>query len=227
MSFQISTNHILPFLTDLAANNNREWFAENKTAYEQARVEFTDLVAVLIERISEFDPQIRYLEAKECLFRIYRDTRFSSDKTPYKNHFGAYIARNGGRRSEYSGYYVHLEPGNCMLSGGIWCYSNEGIKHFRSVLDTEYEELQEIVRNPDFIRYFGGRLTSFETLKRPPMGYRADHPAIEWLKMKQWFAEHHFSDTLVTSPDFIQHLLDAANVLKPYSYWCNRAMFEV
>lgn len=223
----IETEHILPFLSDLAANNNREWFAANRPRYDRALDEMLGVVAVLIEQIAEFDPQIRYLEPKECMFRIYRDTRFSPDKTPYKRHFGAYIARNGGHRSEYSGYYLHLEPGNCILSGGIWCSTNEGVKHFRSVLDTEYEELQAIVSQPDFVKYFGGRLTAFETLKRPPMGYPADHPAIEWLKMKQWFAEHRFDDSLVTSPDFIPHIVRAAEVLKPYSYWCNRAMFEI
>ena len=220
-------NTVLPFLSDLAQNNNRSWFQENRERYDIARNAVLELTATLIDEIGKFDPQVRYLQPKDCLFRIYRDTRFSPDKSPYKRHFGTYIAMNGGHRSLYSGYYIHLQPGNCMLSGGIWCADNQGIKRFRSYIDTEYDELFDIMAQSDFKQYFGDSLTSFETLKRPPMGYAADHPAIEVLKMKQWLTEHHFDDALLATPDkLISHLTKAARAMMPFSHWCNRGLME-
>ena len=218
---------ILPFLQDLKQNNNRSWFQQNRERYDIARQAMLDLTAELINQIGQFDSQVRYLEPKECLFHIYRDTRFSPDKAPYKRHFGSYIAMNGGHRSLYSGYYIHLEPGNCMLSGGIWCADNQGIKHFRSYIDTEYDSLFEIMAQPEFKQYFGDQLHCFESLKRPPMGYPADHPAIELLKMKQWLTHHPFDDSLLNNPQqLIAHLVKAAHAMTPFSHWCNRAFLE-
>lgn len=220
-------DRILPFLRDLAQNNDRAWFAENRARYEAARAEMLDLTAVLIREIGVFDPEIRYLEPKECLFRIYRDTRFSPNKMPYKLHFGSYIAAGGGSKSRRSGYYVHLQPGGCMVSGGIWCTDAREMRRFRSVIDTEYGELREIVEEGEFVRWFGGRIVSMDApLKRPPQGYRADHPAIEWLKMKQWCVEHDFADEMVVSGGLVRHITEAARVMMPFSKWCNRAMEE-
>ena len=101
---------IMQFLTELKQNNNREWFQANKNRYDSLRKGFIDEVQQLIDRIALFDPEIAGLEAKDCLFRIYRDIRFSPDKTPYKIHFAAYMASCGGRGSERGGYYIHLEP---------------------------------------------------------------------------------------------------------------------
>ena len=111
---------IISFLSELQKNNNRVWFQENKERYDGLRQLFIQDVQKLIDRISLFDPEVSGMEAKDCLFRIYRDIRFSPNKLPYKSHFAAYIAR-GGRSSDRGGYYIHIEPGNCMLSGGIWC----------------------------------------------------------------------------------------------------------
>lgn len=219
-------SNILPFLSDLAENNNREWFADNKARYDEARAEMLDLTAVLIKRIGEFDPEIKYLEPKDCLFRIYRDIRFSPNKMPYKLHMGSYIAAGGGHKSLRSGYYIHLQPGNCMVSGGIWCPDSKSLKHFRSVIDTEYDELQRIVDADAHRRFFGNTLTCFNRLQRPPQGYRADHPAIEWLKMKEWLVEHRFADSLTASPTLVDHLTGAARAMMPFSKWCNTAMFE-
>ncbi len=121
---------ILQFLTELRENNYREWFQDNKKRYDALKDGFTEEVQQLINRIGLFDPEIIGLEAKDCLFRIYRDIRFSPDKTPYKTHFGAYIAR-GGRSSERGGYYLHLEPGNSMLSGGVWMPPTPLLKKLR------------------------------------------------------------------------------------------------
>ena len=106
---------IIEFLTELRSHNNREWFQDNKNRYDALRKVFIDEVQDLIGRISLFDPEVAGLEAKDCLFRIYRDIRFSPDKTPYKCHFAAYISQ-GGRASERGGYYIHLEPGEEQMT---------------------------------------------------------------------------------------------------------------
>ena len=219
--------HILPFLTDLAANNDRIWFANNHARYELVQAETLDFTAALISQIAAFDPDIRYLQPKECLFRIYRDIRFSPNKLPYKNHIGIYIAANGGRKSIRSGYYVHLQPAECNISSGVWCPDAKQTKHFRSVIDTEYAELQHIMSSTDFSRLFGGDFVDFgNSLKSLPAGYKADHPALNWLKKRQWVVSHHFEDSMLDSNNLIDYLTTAAHTLLPFCQWCNSAMFE-
>ena len=216
----------LQFLRDLANNNNREWFQENRLRYDAARQDVLSLTNEMIGRIAEFDNEVAYLEPKDCLFRIYRDVRFSPDKSPYKRHFGTYIAKNGGHRSLYSGYYIHLEPGNCMLSGGLWCPDSAGVKGMRSIIDADYEQLQEIVNEPKFKTLFGGRLESFEPpLKSVPRGYDKEHPAAEWLKMRSWCVAWKFDDEMLFLPDFTERLAEGCRAMMPFSHWCNEAYF--
>ncbi len=221
----MNTDLILPFLRDLAVNNNRNWFHANRERYEAALEQVLALTQSLIDGIAAFDPEIKYLEPKECLFRIYRDTRFSLDKTPYKQHFGIYIAKNGGRRSPYSGYYLHIEPENCMVASGIWQTDKDRLKLMREAIDLEYEELQQIVSHPDHARHYGTEIDAWEKLKRIPQGYPADHPAAEWLKLKQMTVSSPFDESLITSPDLVNIIVAKAKAIKPFSDWCNRAIF--
>ena len=121
---------IFQFLKDLSANNNREWFNEHKAEYETARAEFDNFLATVIARISLFDETIRGIQPKDCTYRIYRDTRFSADKTPYKIHFGGYINAKG-KKSDHCGYYVHLQPDGSMLAGGSLCLPSNILKAVR------------------------------------------------------------------------------------------------
>lgn len=218
---------VIEFLRELAGNNNREWFAENKARYEAARKEVMSLTEALIKGIGEFDSEVRYLEAKECMFRIYRDVRFSPDKSPYKRHFGTYIAKNGGHKSNYSGYYIHIEPGNCMVSGGIWCPDSAGVKRMREVIDVEQEELREILTEKEFMKYFGGKMEGIEPpLKRMPRGYSEDNPAAEWLKLKQFIVCHKFDDAVLEREDCIEYICKVCKAMMPFSHWANRAYFN-
>lgn len=217
----------LLFLSDLSANNCREWFAENRVRYEAARQDVLKLAAHLIERIGSFDEEVKYLEPKDCLFRIYRDIRFSSDKSPYKRHFGIYVAKNGGHRSKYSGYYIHLEPGNSMLASGIWCPDTAGVKKLRDIIDTEYEDLREILNDRHFSSFFGSDLTPVEPmLKSVPRGYPKDHPAAEWLKLKNLMVECRIEDSVVNSDVFEDFLVERCRALYTFSHWCNEVYFE-
>lgn len=159
---------IIQFLSELKENNYREWFQDNKQRYDALKAGFVDEVQQLINGIGLFDPSVAGLEAKDCLFRIYRDIRFSPDKTPYKTHFSAYIAR-GGRSSEYAGYYFHLEPGNCILSGGVWFPPAPLLKKLRSEIFTHIDEFVKIIEEPSFKKTFPE--LEGEVLKRNPAGY--------------------------------------------------------
>ena len=124
-------NTILQFLSELKTNNNREWFADNKDWYNKVRKEFESLSQELIIEISKFDDDIKHVEVKDCVFRIYRDTRFSHDKSPYKTHFGVFIASAGGRKSQRGGYYLHLDPAECFVAVGVWCPQPDLLKALR------------------------------------------------------------------------------------------------
>ena len=126
---------ILDFLTELRQHNNRDWFNERKDRFYELRATFLNRVDELIRLISVFDEEISGLEAKNCVYRIYRDTRFSPDKTPYKTFFSAYIASKGGKKSLRAGYYLHLEPGNCLLGGGVWCPESKLLKELREHIE--------------------------------------------------------------------------------------------
>ena len=140
---------IFQFLKDLSANNNRDWFNEHRAEYETARVEFENFLATVIARISLFDESIRGIQPKDCTYRIYRDTRFSTDKTPYKIHFGGYINAKG-KKSDHCGYYVHLQPAGSMLAGGSLCLPSNVLKAVRQSIYDNIEEFVAIVEDPEF-----------------------------------------------------------------------------
>lgn len=177
---------IFKFLERLARNNDREWFQEHKEQYDTLRKVFEFMVQELIEQISCFDPTVQGLQAKNCIFRIYRDTRFSYDKTPYKTHFGAWITR-GGRKSEYPGYYLHLEPGNCVLAAGIWHPDTKLLKMVRQEIYENIDEFKEIIENKDFVNTFGS--VQGGSLKMMPKGFPKDFPEGHLLMLKDYFVE--------------------------------------
>ena len=164
---------IFQFLKELSANNNREWFNAHREQYENARNEFENLLTVIISRISLFDESIRGIEARDCTYRIYRDTRFSEDKTPYKNHFGGYINAKG-KKSDHCGYYVHLQPGNCLLAGGSYCPPSPLLKALRQAVYDNMDEFRGIVEDPAFKQYFPVVGENF--LKTAPKGFSKDYP---------------------------------------------------
>ncbi len=216
-------SYILEFLTELVANNNREWFAENKGKYELALNQFTDIVNTLIAQIGEFDPSIRGLQAKECIFRIYRDVRFSKDKSPYKNHFGAYISANGGRKSERAGYYIHFQPGECLLAGGLYHPTPPVLKAIREAVFNNIEEYKEIVHAPVFDKFmeFG------EKLKTVPRGFPKDFPDGEYLKSKDFGYMFSMNEEFYNSEDFIGEVIDIFEEMKPLNNFLNYTVDEV
>jgi len=211
----------LDFLKELKANNNREWFNENRKTYESAKTEFESLVNNLIPKIYEFDPEIGSLTAKQCVFRIFRDVRFSKDKSPYKVNMGGFMSK-GGRKGFHSGYYVHIEPGKSFLGGGIYMPPADVLKKIRQEIMYNVDEYKNIINNPAFKKIF--TQMEGEKLKRPPKGFPADFPDIELLKYKSYVVLHEVKDKNILSENFENNIIDVFKTMYPLNEFLNKAL---
>jgi uncharacterized protein (TIGR02453 family) len=215
---------ILEFLRELCKNNNRVYFNENKGSYLAAKGAFEEFVGGLIDDVVAFDDGVKYLSPQDCIFRIYRDVRFSPNKQPYKTHFGAYIAPKGGRKSVLGGYYIHLEPDNCLLGGGIYCTDSPMLKKLRQGIFDNYGDLMSIVNAPDFKKNL--KMVSSESLKKVPAGFPKDFEGVEWLKYKNYQLWHPMSDDEMANPQARERLLDVFKAMKPFNDFFNSILTE-
>ena len=210
------------FLKALKENNNKEWFDANKSSFLEAKANFEEFIAELIKNISVFDPAIAHHQAKDCIFRIYRDVRFSKDKSPYKSHFGAHITPASDKKEIHSrsGYYIHIGAGESMLAGGAYLPEKNWLQAIRQEIDYNGAALVKIISHPDFKKYFGE--IEGESLKRMPKGYPEDHQYIELLKKKSYLATHPLKDEEITKPAFLLHAADVFKALKPFGDFLNQ-----
>lgn len=178
----------LSFLSQLKENNNKEWFEDHRKDYLQAKEEFLDLVENIITSLSKYDKGLEKVQAKDCLFRINRDVRFSNDKRPYKNHFGAAISARG-RKSSYPCYYLHAEPQNSFVAGGSWMPEKEILFKIRQEISYNYKDFLEIINSKGFKKYFKSPDTE-NKLKSSPKGFEKEDPAIEYLKLQSFTISH-------------------------------------
>lgn len=214
----MNVSYIFRFLQELGEHNNREWFQEHRAEYTEAQGIFEELLTVVIERISLFDPSVRGLVAKDCTYRIYRDTRFSADKTPYKNHLGGYINAKG-KKSNHCGYYFHLEPGNSLLAGGSLCLPAPVLKAVRQSIYDNIDEYRSIVEDPAFKRFFPVVGENF--LKTAPQGFPKDFEHINYLKCKEFICSYQVPDLFFTTPDFLDRTEEAYRQFKRFSDFLN------
>lgn len=210
------------FLKSLSKNNNRDWFNSNKPKYELAKKEFENYIDKLIREISRFDKDISGVKAKDSIFRIYRDVRFSKDKSPYKNHFGAFITYYG-KNSNGPGYYIHLEPGNCFLAGGIYQPDGKQLELFRKEIDFSLKYFKKILNNSEFVKYFG-ELSDMGKLKTAPKGFPKDHPALNLLQHKNYIVSHKVNDKIAFSEDFPSYSLKIFRAMRPFNKFLNTAL---
>lgn len=212
------------FLKELKNNNNREWFLENKPRYETAKKEFEVFIDALIIEISKFDPSIGHHTGKDCIFRIYRDVRFSKDKSPYKTHLGAHITAAAKRSEIHSraGYYIHIGPGESMLAGGAYMPQGPWLKAIRKEIDYNADDLKKILNGVAFKKYFGEM--EGEKLKKAPQGFTPDHPEIELLKYKSFLGSHKVNDSEVNADGFLKHATEVFKALFPFDQFLNKAM---
>jgi uncharacterized protein (TIGR02453 family) len=217
---QVST---IKFLKDLKKNNNKPWFEKNKSVYADAKEDFESFVAQVIEGLGKTEPDIAPLQAKDVTYRIYRDVRFSKDKTPYKTHMGAYLNK-GGKKSPTAGFYLHLEPGKNMAGGGLWMPMAPELNKLRQEIDYNFEEWSGIVTNRTFKKIFPDGLEQEEILSRPPKGYDDENPAIGYLKLKSFIVTRTFTDEEVLSKSLLKELVKTFGAMREFVQFINRSL---
>lgn len=208
------------FLTELKTNNHKAWFDGERDRYQQLRIDFIAFVADLIERATLVDASLAVLEAKNCIFRINRDVRFSANKNPYKTNFSAYLAK-GGKKFPGAGYYFHFESGASFMAAGIWMPEAPLLKSIRQEIDYGFTTFQEILAAP--------ALGSFELegdrLSRPPKGYEVDNPAVEYLKLKSFVLTKPFDPAKFKDPAALAvYFQQAISDLGPFVHFLNQAL---
>ena len=214
----------LQFLDDLKANNNRDWFLENKKRYEAFKKDYQQLVADLLDVLKPLDPSLEMLEVKNCTFRINLDIRFSKDKTPYKTHLGLWFS-SGTKGLNRSGYYIHLEKGASFIAGGLYCPEADDLKKMRKEIAFFHEDLESILNEKNFKKEFNNfDRNEKNTLKNPPRGYEKEHPAIELLKLKSFESSQAIDFLSVSKKDFVAVMSQKLIVLKPLNDFINRAL---
>lgn len=203
----------LKFLKDLAANNNRDWFQANKKLFDAAQDNVTAFAGYLIGEIGKLDDAVAAIDPKSCVFRIYRDVRFSKDKSPYKTNLGAYISPCG-RKSMQPGYYFHIQPGRSFIAGGKHHPDGPELLKIRTSIAENTPEFLKIINKKSFVEQFGELWN--DRLKSVPKGFDADHPAAEYLKLKEFMAHQEFPDAKVlTSSEFPKHLVKILREMYP------------
>lgn len=214
---------ILQFLKDLDVNNQRDWFDANRNRYEKTKKDFLDLTGWLIDEIRKFDPEVPVLQPKDCMFRIFRDVRFSNDKSPYKSNYGSYIAR-GGRKSGFAGYYLHLSPGEYFLSGGVYMPSPEHLAAIRQEIYYHTDEYLQLIEEESFKKCFDQHY--FDPLKTAPKGFPKDWEHIELIKNRSYGFGKSLTEEEVLSADFAQNCLPYFRIITPLNHFYNRAIDE-
>jgi uncharacterized protein (TIGR02453 family) len=213
----------LDFLKKLAKNNNKEWFDKNRDSYLKAKQNVEGFTAKLINEIAKFHPEVGTLNPKKCVFRIFRDVRFSKDKSPYKSNLGAYI-NVGGKNSNTAGYYLHIQPnGKSMLAGGMYMPESKILNAVRQEIDYNTKEFKSIIQKKSFKNTFGE--LQGEKLKTVPKGYDKEHPEIELLKFKSYIVWKQLSDKELTQKYFLKKTAATFKELYPFNNFLNRAVF--
>lgn len=209
------------FLRQLKGNNNREWYHANKETYNKAKQEFEHVTKLLIHEVSRFDENISGLQPKECIFRIFRDVRFSSDKSPYKTNFGTFIVP-GGKKSMNAGYYLHIEPGESMIASGIYMPPSPILNAIRKDIYTLPDEFKNIIQSKEIKELFGE--ISGEKLKSPPRGFSKDFPDVELLKYKSYGLIRMKSDREMMNNEILQEIVTCYQASFPFVTFLNEAI---
>lgn len=212
----------ISFMSQLAKNNNKPWFDEHKKEYASVKEDFESLVADVLAGLSDIEPSLRDTRAKDCIMRIYRDIRFSKDKTPYKTNLGAGFGMAGGK-NVYGGYYLHIEPGGkSFAGGGMWQPEGPILKAIRQEIDYNFDEFSKIVNDKQFKKTFGQ--IDGERLVKVPQGYSPDNPAVEYLKLKSFTVGGKLADEDLTKKTLVKKVTDTYRTMKPFVDFLNRAV---
>ncbi len=215
----------IKFLKNLKNNNNKPWFERNRKVYEEAKADFAKFIQAVIDQHGKKDASIKNIVAKDCLFRINRDVRFSKDKSPYKSNFGASINKGGRKGESSAGYYFHLEPSATFTGGGIWMPMPEELKRVRQEIDYNFADFKKLIGAKKFKSVYGDLSKSGEyTLSRVPKGYEPDNVAAEYLKLKSYVAMVQISDADLASKDLVKKTVAAFEALQPLIEFINESV---
>ena len=224
----MKTKELYNFLIELSENNNRQWFQANKSRWDDLRLQWLDDVQDLINKMSLWEPRFKGFQAKDCVFRIYRDVRFSHDKSPYKTWVCAGIGLYG-KNSHNGGYYIQIEPqaiqreGFNGLFGGVWCPESDILKKLRKAIVDNIEEFREIINEPQLNKYFPG--WTGEKLKTVPKGWDKNHPDADLLKLKE-FGKAYEPDQDFFVGDWTTRASERLSLLKPLIDFLNYSIEE-
>ena len=213
------------FLNELKLNNNRDWFMQNKCDYDNIRLDFESDVEQLLTLISTFDNEIANVQTKQCVYRIYRDMRFSFDKTPYKTNLGAFISKLG-KKLERAGYSLHIEPGCSMVCAGLWFPSPALLKAQRRAIYENIEEFNDIINEHSFTENFGG-LNFENSLKKLPIGFDKDFEFPELLKLKDFGVVKYLPDDFFFKKDWTKEVATFYKSAKPLNDFLNYTIDEI
>lgn len=216
----------LKFIRDLKKHNNKPWFDAHRKDYDAAKADFSQFIQAAIDRHAKNDPSIKSVTAKDCLFRINRDVRFSKDKSPYKTNMGAYI-NQAGKKSPLAGYYFHCEPGQSFVGGGLWMPLPPELARVRQEIDYNFAAFKKILASKKFRSVYGDLSRDAEyVLTRVPKGYEPDNPAAAYLKLKSFVGIAAVSDAALTSNDLVKKTVAAFEALQPLKEFLNEALIE-
>lgn len=212
------------FLKGIASHNEKEWFDLHRDAYEAAKADLADLAGALIGRADEFDEKAGKAnpDPARCISRINRDMRFAKGKPPYKTDF--FVSLGVGELQSTASYYVHVEPGGCYAGGGIFVTQPEALGKIRDRIVAATDKWDGIVEASEMRKLFPKGLTSPETLKNAPRGYDADHPAIEYLRMKGFCANHPLTNKAMQDKDAVDEIVRAFKAARPLVDFINDAV---
>lgn len=211
------------YLDRLAANNNRPWFQANKAEYDRLRALWMADLQTVISLMAEGEPALRYVGADACAYRIYRDTRFSPDKTPYKTYFSALISPTG-RHCDRACWYLHLGAQECAVYSGLWQPESKVLKKVRKAIVDNIDEFRGIIDEPRVAREFPGWYGP--QLKTAPKGYDRNHPDIDLLRLKEIGKCHYFDRSFFDNPEWPREDADLALLLKPLNDFINYSIDE-
>jgi uncharacterized protein (TIGR02453 family) len=211
-------NEIFQFLTQLDQNNNKEWFDAHRADYERTREQFLHLTEILIHEIRQFDPAIGFLQPKDCMFRIYRDVRFSNDKRPFKNNYGSFMARNG-RKSGMPGYYIHFQPGQSFIAGGMYMPPAPYLKQIRKAIFDQPQDFIDIIEDPQFKSVF--HLFDDDKLKTAPQGFPKDFEHIDLLRYKSYSPSLLVPDEKLSEGKVIEYIVDKFERMAEFNQFLN------
>lgn len=225
----MQAKRILSFLDGIKKQNSREWFTEHKEEYNAVRADFEEGISAAILRISEFDSSVKHLTVKDTTYRFYRDTRFSTDKSPYKTHLGAYIAAHG-KKAFHGGYYIHLEPGHCLVSCGNYWLPTNILTSCRNEIMANIDQWRKVVESKTFVETFGHpgennwdspKGFGLESLKTAPSGFPRDYEFIQYIRMKDYCCWKAVPDSFFEGDKWLDDMSEILKIGKPMMDFIN------